>query len=301
MQKIVPNLWCNGNVQELADFYCSVFPESEIKSTFYYPKSADEGLADFQTNLAGQVLTIDFEIYGFRFTAINAGAEFQPTPAISFFITCASQSLQDDLWQKLSAGGMALMPLQAYPFSDYYGWVQDKFGFSWQLILDKPTGDPRPKVMPSFLFTGAKAQAEDAMKFYTSVFDNAQISSNLNYHQAGTDLEGMIAFADFTLQGEWFAAMDGGPAHSFSFNEAISLMVNCADQAEIDGLWEKLSADPKAEICGWLKDKFGISWQIAPADWQLMFNADGTVKAGAFKAMMQMGKLDIATLRAAGQ
>jgi len=301
MQKIVPNLWCNGNAEELTRFYLSVFPESKIKSTFYYPRNAEEGLADFQADFAGKVLTIDFEIYGYQFTAINAGAEFKANPSISFFVTCDSKTLQDELWQKLSNGGTALMPLQAYPFSDYYGWVQDKFGFSWQLILDKDTGDPRPRVMPSFLFTGKNPQAEAAMQFYTSVFDNAQISSNLNYHQPGTDMEGMIAFADFTLAGEWFAAMDGGPVHPFSFNEAISLLVNCSDQAEIDTLWEKLSAVPESEICGWLKDKYGVSWQIAPQDWQLMFNPNGTVKAGAFKAMMKMGKLDIETLRTAGQ
>src|SRR5947207_12972327 len=170
MQIIIPNFWFDHNGKEASDFYISVFKDSKIISQSYYPQTAEEGLADFQKDLAGKVLTVDFELSGYRFTAINADTTFKPNPSISFFYTCDAKEEIDELWKKLSDGGKALMPLNKYPFSEYYGWVQDKFGYSWQLMLNNPTGGKRPKIVPSFLFTKEKdGQAEEAMKFYTSV------------------------------------------------------------------------------------------------------------------------------------
>ena len=124
MQKITPNLWFNGNAQEAVDFYLSVFPESKILNTVHYPDSAEEGLADFQKDLAGAVLTIDFELFGQRFTAINAGPEFSFSEAISFLVECKDQEEIDYYWEKLSA----------VPESEQCGWLKDKYGLSWQII-----------------------------------------------------------------------------------------------------------------------------------------------------------------------
>lgn len=293
MQRIVPNFWFDHNAEKAVDFYLSVFKDSKINTTFHYPKTEEEGLADFQKDLAGKVLTIDFEISGYRFTAINADTTFKPTPSISFFYTCDSKEESDAFWKKLVTGGKALMELGEYPFSKYYGWVQDKFGYSWQLMLNNPTGDKRPKIVPSLMFTQARdGQAEDAMKFYTSVFKESEESHDLNrYPSDMPDREGMISHADFRLLDQWFAVMDGGKDHEFSFSPAISLMVKCKDQEEIDYYWEKLSANPNFEQCGWLEDKYGVSWQIAPE------NIDELIRLpGAFKRMMSMKKLDIAGL-----
>ncbi|MFS8159273.1 MAG: VOC family protein [Candidatus Roizmanbacteria bacterium] len=294
MQKIVPNFWFDHNVQEAVDFYLSVFKDGKINTTSHYPKTEEEGLADFQKDLAGKVLTIDFEIDGYRFIAINADTTFKPNPSISFFYTCSSKKEADMLWEKLADGGKILMELGEYPFSKYYGWVQDKFGYSWQLILHNPEGDMRPKIAPSLMFTKEKdGQAEDAMKFYTSVFKESEISKNLNHYPSSMpNKEGMISYADFKLFGEWCAVMDGGKGHDFSFSPAISLMVTCKDQEEIDYYWEKLSANPDFEQCGWLEDKYGVSWQITPE------NIDELIRLpGAFKRMMNMKKLDIAGLQ----
>jgi predicted 3-demethylubiquinone-9 3-methyltransferase (glyoxalase superfamily) len=183
MQKIVPNFWFDHNAKEAAEFYISVFPDSKIISETYYPRTAEEGLADFQKDLAGKVLTVDFEVSGYRFIAINTDTTFKPNPSISFFYTCNTKEEMDELWGKLSQGGNVLMPLTKYSFSEYYGWIQDKWGYSWQLILNNPKGDKRPKIMPSFLFTKDKnGKAEEAMKFYTSVFKESEISKNLNRH-----------------------------------------------------------------------------------------------------------------------
>lgn len=296
MQKVILNLWFDHNAKEAADFYTSVFADSKINSLSYYPKTEEEGLADFQKDLAGKVLTVDFELSGYHFIAINADTTFKPNPSISFFYTCNSKEESDELWKKLSEGGKALMELGEYPFSKYYGWVQDKYGFSWQLMLNNPEGDKRPKIVPSLLFTKEKdGQAKEAMEFYTSVFKDSEVSKNLNTYppEMGADREGKISYADFRLFDQWFAVMDGGQEHEFSFNPAISLMVNCEDQKEIDYYWEKLSANPEFEQCGWLEDKYGVSWQITPANIEELLKVPG-----AFKRMMHMKKLDIAKLKA---
>lgn len=123
-QKITPNLWFNGNAQEAVDYYVSVFPESKILSTEYYPKSAEEGLADFQLNMAGKPLAIEFELNGMHFTAINAGPEFTFNESVSFAVTCKDQEEIDYFWEKLSK----------VPESEQCGWCKDQFGLSWQIV-----------------------------------------------------------------------------------------------------------------------------------------------------------------------
>lgn len=296
-QKITPNLWFEGNAREAVDFYVSVFPESKIKDKSYYPKSAEEGLADFQLPLAGEVLTIDFELGGHGFAAINAGSEFKINPSISFMVNfdpsidAQAEEHLDELWQNLIDGGQALMPLDAYPFSKRYGWLKDRFGLTWQLILTDPEGEPRPFIIPSLLFTGGNTnRAEEAIHFYVSLFEDAKVGELAYYPEdTGPAKKGSLMFGDFMLANQWFAAMDSGVPQDFNFNEAVSLSVSCKDQAEIDYFWEKLSSDPQFEQCGWLKDKYGLSWQIVPENMdELMERPD------AFKKMMPMKKIIIA-------
>ena len=124
MQKIVANLWFDGNAKEAVDYYVSVFPNSKVISTAYYPNSTNEGLADFQADLAGKVLTVDFELDGQKFVAINAGPEFKFTEAVSFAIYCKDQPEIDYYWEKLSAA----------PESEQCGWCKDKYELSWQVV-----------------------------------------------------------------------------------------------------------------------------------------------------------------------
>lgn len=123
-QKITPNLWFKGNAMEAINYYLSVFPSSKIVSTAYYPSSGEEGLADFQKEFAGKELAVDFELEGFRFTAINAGPEFTFNEAVSFAITCEDQEEIDYYWSKLSS----------VPEAEQCGWCKDKFGLSWQVV-----------------------------------------------------------------------------------------------------------------------------------------------------------------------
>ncbi len=296
MQKITPNLWFDGNAKEATDFYTSIFPEGKVISSEYYPKSAEEGLADFQLNMAGKVLTVKFELGGLKFTAINAGPEFKFNPSISFMLNFdpsrdgQAEKHLNELWEKLIDGGEALMPLDAYPFSKRYGWVKDRYGLTWQLILTDPEGEPRPFITPSLMFIGKNNNhAEEAINFYISIFKDARLGNLARYEDdTGPAKKGSLMYGDFTLAGQWFAAMDSGTEHKFNFNEAVSLSVACKDQEEIDYFWEKLSTVPASEQCGWCKDKYGVSWQVVPENMGELMK-----RPGAFARLMKMKKLVI--------
>ncbi len=296
MQKITPNLWFNGNALEAAEFYAAAFPNSKIMSTENYPETTEEGLADFQLDLAGKVLTVEFELGGMHFTGINADATFAPNPSISFFVNFdpsrgETKEQLDELWVKLADGGQVLMPLDTYDWSPHYGWVQDKYGVSWQLMLSNAEGDPRPFIVPSLQFGGAaQNRAAEAIEYYTSVFPNATKASAWPYGEAtGPATAESLMYADFQIDGQWIASNDSGVEQDFTFNEGVSLSVVCKDQAEIDYLWERLSAVSEAEQCGWCKDKFGLSWQIVPENMNELMK-----KPDAFKTMMNQHKIVVA-------
>jgi predicted 3-demethylubiquinone-9 3-methyltransferase (glyoxalase superfamily) len=141
-------------------------------------------------------------------------------------------------------------------------------------------------------------QAEEAMNHYVSIFRNSKVGKILRYGDAGPGPKGSVMVASFELEGQQFAALNGGP--QFKFTEAISFVVNCETQAEVDELWDKLSEDGQVQQCGWLKDKFGLSWQIVPSVLiELMSDPDPERSRRVTEAMMQMTKIDIAKLRQA--
>lgn len=302
-QKITPNIWCNRNAAEAGEFYASVFPGATSRVESRYP---EEGLLDFQREFAGEPLTVEVTIPDpggeapMRLVLINAGDEFSPNPSISFTLNFdplmfggddeAALARLELVWRGLGDGGGVLMPLGEYPFSRRYGWVQDRFGVSWQLMLTNPEGDPRPHVIPSLLFTGrAQNRAGEAGEFYVSVFDDAELGNRYPYgEQTGPATPDALMFSEFRIGEQWFAAMDSGVEMDADFGCGVSLEVQCADQAEIDRLWEALSAVPEAEQCGWLADRFGVSWQIVPENM-----AELMERPGAYEKMMRMHKLVI--------
>jgi predicted 3-demethylubiquinone-9 3-methyltransferase (glyoxalase superfamily) len=295
MQKITPHLWFDKEAREAAEFYTSLFPGSQVSNstTLHDTPSGDSDIVSFE--LAGQ-----------SFMAISAGPLFKFNPSVSFIVNFdpsrdrEARNNLDLLWEKLSQGGIALMPLDKYPFSERFGWVQDRYGLSWQLILSNPEGEERPLIVPALMFVGEVAgRAEEAINYYLSVFKNSRMGTLLRYGAGQEpDKEGTVMFADFMLEGQWFAATDSAHEHKFAFNEAISFMVSCDSQEEIDYYWERLSAVPEAEQCGWLKDKFGVSWQITPAAMGDMM-ARGTPEQidRVTQAFLPMKKLDLAELQ----
>lgn len=296
-QKITPHLWFDKEAKEAAEFYTSVFPDSRITNVTTLPDTP-----------SGDADVVSFELAGHDFMAISAGPLFRPNPSISFMLNFdpskdpKAREKLDATWQKLADGGVVRMELGEYPFSKRYGWTEDRYGVNWQLILTDPEGEDRPFIVPVLMFTQDKAgKAEKAIESYTSIFPDAKRGQTARY-PAGMEpeKEGTITFADFTLCGQWFAAMDSAQKHEFSFNEAISLLVACKDQHEIDGYWQKLSAVPEAEQCGWLKDQFGVSWQITPAELgEMMTKGTPEQVARVTQAFLPMKKLDIAELRKA--
>lgn len=296
-QKIVPHLWFDKEAKEAAEFYTSVFPSSKIKSVNVLHNTP-----------SGDCDVVSFELGGYSFMSISAGPYFKINPSISFMINfdpskdVDARANLDKLWEALSQGGKVLMPLEKYPFSERYGWVEDKYGVSWQLILTNPEGEERPFIIPSLMFVGDLCgKAEEATNFYISVFKNAKRGARAHY-PAGMepDKEGALMFTDFMLENQWFAAMDSARMHDFSFNEAVSLIVRCETQEEIDYYWEKLSALPEAEQCGWLKDKYGVSWQVTPTEMDKMMGEGAPEQiTRVTEAFLKMKKFNIKTLKEA--
>ncbi|MDB5255006.1 MAG: 3-demethylubiquinone-9 3-methyltransferase [Candidatus Nomurabacteria bacterium] len=292
MQKIIPSIWFDHNAEEAANFYLSVFGGTLGEKTHY-----TEAGHDIHGMEAGTVLTINFELRGFSFLGLNGGPAFTLNPSVSFMVRCENAEKVDELWEKLSEGGKVLMPIDTYPFNERYCWVQDKYGVSWQVLVAEG-----PKIAPSLMFiSNNTGKAEEAINFYTSVFKNSSVGKLARYGADQPVDEGNISYGDFMLEGQQFVAMDSGRMHDFNFNEAISLIVECKDQEEIDYFWDKLSADSKAEQCGWIKDKYGLSWQIVPEGMmEKMLNDIDQAKAGrAMAAMMDMKKIDIAGIQKA--
>lgn len=290
MQKITPFLWFDGKAEEAATFYTSLFKNSRIVKMNYWGEGTP-----FPKD---QVMTGVFELDGFQFYAFDAGPQFKFNPAISFFVVCETKEETGKLWQQLSEGGTVLMALDKYDWSEAYGWVQDRFGISWQISLGK-ISDAGQKITPALLFTGGShGKAEEAVKLYTSLFDNSSINGILKYAAGENEPEGTVKHAQFKLSGETFMVMDSSYPHQFQFNEAISFFVSAKTQDEIDFYWNKLTADGGEEsMCGWLKDKFGVSWQIIPPVLMELMSSKDKVKAGkAMQAMMKMKKIIIADL-----
>ena len=272
---IFPCLWFDGNAKEAAHFYCTVFSNSKVT--------------------ADTPIVVQFEIEGKKLMGLNGGPMFTINPSISLFVTCETDEEISGIYNRLSQDGSTMMPLDKYPWSEKYAWVADKFGMTWQLMLGKlPEG--AQKIIASFLFVGNQyGKAQEAMKHYTSIFPNSVIHHLETYKAGEVQPEGSLKFGHFALDGEMFAAMDGTGNHNFTFNEGVSLTVECETQEEVDNYWHKLTEGGEESRCGWLKDKFGVSWQIVPKILgSLMKNPQKAQRVMA--EVMKMKKLDIQTL-----
>ena len=290
MQKITSHLWFDKEAVEAGRFYTSIFMNSRVKNT-----------TTLHNTPSGSVDIVDIELLGQEFTLISAGPLFKFNPSVSFLVALKTREEVDRLWEKLSERGKTLMELGEYPFCQRYGWAQDKYGLSWQVMF---AGDREIKqnITPTLMFVDdVCGKAEQAINFYASVFRNSKVGDILRYREGEEpDKKGTIKHAGFTLEGQQFAAMDSARVHNFPFNEAISFMVHCDDQKEIDYYWTNLSAVPAAEQCGWLKDKCGLSWQIVPTIMNEMLQGKDQKKiARVTEAFLKMKKFDIAALKRA--
>lgn len=272
--KIYPSLWFNNDAKEAAAFYCSIFSGARI--THENP------------------FVSIFEASGQQFLCMNGCLNITPNPAISLMVEYSSEAMLNQAWEQLSQDGKVLMPLNNYPWSKKYGWVQDRFGISWQLMLIDQ--EPAQKFTPVFMFCGAQqGKAEEAIEYYTSLFPHSSIASLLKYGPEQPAVNGQVMHSRFHLHNYQFIAMDSGIPQLFTFNEAVSIVLECKTQEEIDDYWNHLSDGGEESQCGWVKDRFGVWWQVVPEVLgKLMSDPERMPRVS--QAFMKMKKFDIAAL-----
>lgn len=281
---IFPCLWYDGDAKESAEFYCKVF---DGKITADTP------------------VVMNIDIFGQKLMLLNGGPQFKKNPSVSFMVICSTGEEVQQYWDQLMEGGIALMPLDAYSWSSKYGWVQDRYGVTWQIFLgDKPTGQ---KIIPTLMFIHQNnGKAMEAMELYTQTFPHSNIGNVLRYGDGGEghpipEPAENVQHAHFILDGYSFFCMDNSYDHQFDFNEGISMVVMTDDQEQTDHLWNTLTSDGGREsMCGWLKDRYGMSWQIVPKKLiRLMSDPDQEKAQKVVQAMMKMQKIIIQDLEEA--
>lgn len=278
--KVYPCLWFDGKAGEAAAFYCSIFKGARV--TVNTP------------------LVVNFEIFGKKIMGLNGGPMFKINPSISLFVLCENMNETNRVWDQLLEGGKVMMSIDKYPWSERYGWLQDRYGMTWQISVVNSPGET-PSITPSLLFTGNHfGRAAEAIGFYSKVFETAETISMFPYPEGDAN-SGKVMYSEFKLNGSNLIAMDGPGEHGYTFGEGVSFVVDCADQKEVDHYWEKLTAEGGQESrCAWLKDKFGVCWQIVPRQLGELIGDPDQEKAGrAMQAMLKMKKIIIADLQKA--
>jgi predicted 3-demethylubiquinone-9 3-methyltransferase (glyoxalase superfamily) len=274
-RNIYPGLWYNGNAREAANLYCSVFQGFNI--------SAENPVVVTIASMDQQLMLI------------NGGPEFRPNSSVSFFALFDSEEALVKAWEVLLQGGSELMELGSYPWSPKYAWIEDRYGVNWQLYLGK-MAETSQLIIPALMFNGElNGRTEEAIKQYTSIFKNSAVTTMERYLEGEHDLAGNIKHARFSLGGFICAAMDSSMPHPFAFNEGVSLVVECDTQEEIDYYWEQLSKGGSESQCGWLKDRYGVSWQVVPSVLKELM-ADPSRSERVINAFMKMKKFDIAAI-----
>ncbi|MFZ4784295.1 MAG: VOC family protein [Flavobacteriales bacterium] len=272
--EIYPCFWFNQNATEAATFYQGIFDRCEI---------VDQN-----------PFVVLLHINDQRIMLLNGGPQFKINPSLSLFVNCTSADRVQAIWEYLLQGGKALIEIGAHPWSAQYGWLQDKYGVTWQISIANKQQDSE-SITPSLLFTSsAFGKAEAAMNRYVRLFPNSSMTTLMHYG-VGVFEEGKVLYAEFELNGQRMIAMDGPGAHDYVFNAGGSMVVNCASQAEIDMYWIALSAGGIEEMCGWLVDEFGLSWQIVPSKLgSLMTDPDRSQRV--MKELCLMKKIELSIL-----
>ncbi len=288
MKNITPFLWFDDQAEAAAKLYVSCFKNSKIGFVSRYSEAG----AKASGRPEDSAMVVSFELEGFTVNAINGGPVFKFNPSISFLVNCYSEGEINTLWEKSSEGGSVMMDLEKYPFGERFGWLNDRYGVSWQLFL----GKEGQKITPHLWF---RNQAEEAMNFYISLFDNSSVRELTRFGKDNRGPAEAIMHARFSLHGQDFMVMD---MNEQGFNPSVSFVINCETQEEVDYFWDRLSerGDEKAQQCGWLADKYGISWQIIPeALGKLLSDPDPARSEKVMKAMLKMKKIVIRDLEKA--
>ena len=271
---ITPCCWYDGTAAEAAAAYAAAIPGSRVRS-------------------ANPIMT-SIELGGQPLLALNGGPIYKPNPSISMFVNLDSAEAAEAAFRALSTG-MVMMPFDNYPWAERYGWCADRWGVTWQVAcgLAAPV---RETVCPSLLFTKAAAgKAEEAIAHYVRTIPGSSVILLDRHEPGGGETPGTIRHAQFSLGGRTFMATDSAAAHPFTFSEGVSLVVHCQTQDEVDHYWASLSEGGSEGRCGWLKDRWGVSWQVVPTVLaELMGDAERAPRV--IPVFLGMTKFDIAAL-----
>lgn len=269
---IVPCIWLDDQAKAAAEFYRSVFPETELTA---------------QSSLVSEI-----SISGQKLIFLDGGPRFKPNTSISFFVDCSDEHEAHRIWGELSADGKILMPLNAYPWSELYGWVEDMYGVSWQINIG--SGEVTQTVIPCLLFSAeVYGKANAAIELYSSMFDDVKINALERFSASDKkEKEGNIKYAELSVNGQLLRLMETAADNGFRFDEGVSLTVYCDTQEEIDHYWYGFTANGEESMCGWLKDEFGVSWQIIPSVLGKLMS-DPAKAPKAVEAFMRMRKFNI--------
>lgn len=273
MQTILPAIWFDQNAREAFDYYTSIFPSATILHT--------------------TPVVTEAELLGVRFIGINGGPMFKPNPSISFMVICENEQELDRLWTNLSGGGNTLMPLGSYPWSNRYGWLEDKYHVSWQLYLGDPKSTNQQRIVPVLMYCGAQqGNCHGALEWYGNLFKNFRQQGILQYPEG--IMKDQVQHAQFIAEDFTLMAMDSGVPQPYTFTEGISLTILCKNQDDIDYYWDTITLNGTESMCGWCKDAYGVSWQIVPENIEQYMKTPAAVRT-----LMQMKKIIIRDLEQA--
>lgn len=276
---IYPCFWFNQNPHAVAEFYLQAFGEGEI--------------------LSSNPIVCHMSIKGTKLMLLNGGDRYPQNMAASLYVYAGSPEQAKIIFNNLAEGGTIQMPLGKYPWHDCYGWVTDKYGVHWQVESDE-INNPQ-KIVSCLLFVNEKAKdVQAAMQHYCQIIQPSTILVEAPHFTPNHLPEGSWMFAQAKLKGYILNALSSTDEHDFDFTPAFSLAIECETQEEIDYYWEKLGEGGAYSMCGWLTDKFGVSWQIVPKILsQLMADPNRAPKVS--EAFLKMQKFDLATLLKAAE
>ena len=249
----------------------------------------------------GDTDIVTFQLWGQSFQAINAGPLFSFNPSISFAVACDTVEDVDRIWARLAEGGTPLMPLDTYPFSERYGWTQDRYGLSWQVSLRRRSARDAAHHSDADVRRRRVRQGRGGDRLLHVGPARLERGFVQRYGPGQEpDAEGTVQYGAFQLAGQGSPPWTARGTTSSRSTRRSRCIVYCDNQDEIDRYWDALSAVPEAEQCGWLKDRYGVSWQIVPADMDEMLQR-GTKEqvARVTAAFLAMKKFDLAELERA--
>lgn len=275
-------LWFDGQLDQAADFYSTVFEDSKILDETHF-------ITDEHGEI-GDLLTITLELAGCEFLLLNGGDAFKPTPAVSYVVNCENKDQLHQVWDQLNQDGETLMPLTDYPELGMFGWTNDRFGFSWQVRL----GDSLQTIVPCIMFANDNyGLAQAAIDEWITAFGGKQ-----NFVIKGKD--DRLRAAGFQLRGHDLIIMDSPEKHDFEFTMGNSFYFYLKDQTDIDQVWEDITKEGKEWPCGWMEDRYGVYWQTANQQLLDWTNDPDTEKAQrATQEMYKMKKIDLAQIKQA--